>query len=203
VTDAIVCDLDDYCDAHAGWALPLLDQLYQRSGGRFKATLFAIPGRLCGDALIDAAGRPYLELAVHGWGHALRECEHWTQEQTAEVLARCLAAGRQHEEDNPYYTAIFKAPYWVTSPGLYAGLLASNWAVADHPQNLTRIPRALRRYVLSPSHRIGAAHHVLPVIQAHGHFTNETGNGLRECLGSFVGLAESGRPFKFVSEVLV
>src|SRR3972149_973773 len=101
MTDAIVCGLDGYCDAHAGWALPLLDQLYQRSGERFKATLFAIPGRLCDEALVDAAGRPYLEIAAHGWGHALRECEHWTQEQTAAGLARCPAAGRQHEGDNP------------------------------------------------------------------------------------------------------
>ncbi len=201
--EAICVDIDDFCDDHARWALPLLDRLRAESGDRFRATLFTIPARTSDALLHEVAGRPWLELGVHGWAHEGPECAQWDAERTRSVLATCLGAATQHEEDDSYYRPIFKAPHWIAAPAVYVALLEAGWAVADHPRNALTIPRGLRRYVLSPDHRIGVPHLVLPVIQAHGHFTAEGGvdNGLRECFGQFQALAQWGLPYLTVNEV--
>ncbi len=192
MTEHIVCDLDDFCDKHAG-VLHLLDELYDRSEGRFKVTLFTIPG-LTSSWLLDLAkARPWVELAVHGWDHRYLECKDWTRERALEVLGKC----------GPPYVRLFKAPYWKASPALYEALNDEGWAVADHPENVARLPMRIKRYVLSPYHQLGMRHAVLPITQAHGHMTNETGNGIRENFGTYIGLAQRGLPFKWVTEVLV
>lgn len=199
--ERIVMDLDDFEDDHASWALPLLDKFYQRSGGTFKATLFTIPAHTSEAVLRDAAARPYLELGVHGWVHSTRECMWWDETRTRQVLAECLAAGRQHEEDDTYYTTVFKAPYWEATDAVYKALADAGWAVAEHPRNAHKLPRNLRAYILSPIHQIGTPHAIRPIVQAHGHFTNEVGNGFRENLGAFKDLLALELPFAFVSEV--
>lgn len=193
MADAICCDLDDYSDDVAPWALPTLDRLHAESGGRFRATLFTIPACTSPDTLHQAANRPWLELAVHGWDHQGPECATWTLERTREVLMKCSAAG---------YHPVFKAPFWTAAPAVYVALAQSSWTIADHPRNALTIPAGLRRYVLSPDHGIGRPHLVLPVIQAHGHFTNQgVDNGLREHLDAFRSLAQLGLEYKWVSEV--
>jgi hypothetical protein len=203
-TEVIVVDIDDLCDDVAPWALPLLDELHRRSGGRFRCTAFTIPGKTSDDTLHKCASRDWLELGVHGWDHNGPECAEWTFERTQEVLAKCIVAGAQHEEDNCYYHAVFKAPHWIAAPAVYVALRDAGWAIADHPGNLLTIPNGLRRYVLSHDHAIGVPHLVLPVIQAHGHFTNEgVSNGIRENFGAFASLAQWGIPYAWVSEVAV
>lgn len=186
--DRIVCDLDDFEDATADAVMPLLDQLHAASNGRFKVTLFTIPGRTT-----RLPGRPWIELAAHGWDHSHLECRDWTRERTLEVLHAIPSA----------YVSIFKAPYWTASPLVYETLAEEGWAVAEHPRNADRLPGSLRRYVLAPDHRIGAPHPRLPIVQAHGHVTDVEHNGLRERFGDFLRLAQSGMPFAFVSEVIV
>lgn len=193
MADKLVVDLDDYRDTHAPWALPLLDRLRADSGDRFRVTLFTIPGRT-GDATLQALkDRPWVEIAAHGWTHEGPECADWTLPRALEVLDACESAG---------YAKVFKAPHWIAAPATYVALRERDWAIADHPRNRLTIPRGLRRYVLADDHRIGVPHGILPVIQAHGHFTQEgVQNGLRENLAIFASLAQWGLPYAFVSEV--
>ena len=202
MSDSIVFDLDDWCDAHAGWALPLLDTLYRESQGRLKVTLFTIPAQTDEETLVLCTARPWLELAVHGWNHTPGECLTWDIECTKQVLGAALATGVQHEEDDPIYKPLFKAPYWQAAPEVYEALADCGWAVAAHPRDAQRLPGRLRRYVLAPDHRVGAPHTLLPIVQAHGHVQDVEGNGLRERWGDFVRLARSGLPYKFVTEVV-
>lgn len=202
MADVICVDIDDFEDEHADWSLDLLDRLRSESNFRFKATLFTIPARTSDHTLDRVALRPFLELAVHGWEHSPLECKDWTKERTAEVLGLCLKAGVEHEEADSHYKAIFKAPYWIASNDVYTALAKANWAIADHPQNWQKIPPYLRAYVLAPHHRIGDLHNTRPIIQAHGHFTNDVGNGLREHFKEFQKLATLGLEYKFVSEVV-
>lgn len=200
--DVICCDLDDFSDDEAPWALPLLDQLYAESSGHFRATLFTIPARTSSGTLRQVASRPWLELAVHGWEHQGPECADWTLERTQETLHAALWTGRDWDPPHRVYHSVFKAPYWIAHPAVYVALAQAGWTVADHPRNALTIPPGLRRYVLSSDHRIGQPHLVLPVIQAHGHFTSEgVDNGLREHLADFRALAQLNLPYKWVSEV--
>lgn len=202
--DVVVVDIDDFSDTVAPWALPLLDHLHAESGGRFRATLFTIPARTSPNTLRAAANRPWLELAVHGWTHDGPECADWTQARTQEVLAAALAAGLEHNAEESLFHCVFKAPHWIASLGTYVALAQAGWTIADHPRNTLTIPLGLRRYVLSPDHRIGRPHTILPVIQAHGHFTGEgVDNGLRENLYQFRALAQLNLPYVWVSEVAV
>ena len=191
--DRIVMDLDDWTDATAYWATPILDRLYAESEGRLRVTLFAVPAYLSTYGAIRTRSRPWIELAVHGHTHAPNECAEWDAGRVTDLLGS-LPPGT--------YAPVFRAPYWVTSPGLYEGLADAGWAVADHPSNAEKIPPRLARYVLSPEHGIGDAHRLLPVIQAHGHVENVMGNGLRERFGDFLALARSGADYAFVREVV-
>ena len=193
-SESIVVDIDDFCDAHAPWALPLLDRLYQESGGRFKATLFTIPAKTSPSVLLDTLTRPWLEVAVHGWAHEGPECAEWDLPRAQQVLEACGAPFIQ-------FAKVFKAPHWIASPATYFALRDAGWTIADHPRNALTIPAGLRRYVLSDDHRLGVPHRILPVIQAHGHFTADgVDNGLREHFHQFRMLAQWGIPYTFVSE---
>ena len=192
--EAICFDLDDYADT-ARWAWPYLDKLYAMSEGRLKLTLFAIPAFTSEAALWDARSRPWIELAVHGWDHRPAECESWTEEQTVEKLTDAV-------KRLDGCVTVFRAPFWQTGPGLYAGLHAHGWAVADHPRNLEKHPHGLAQYTLGRWHHIGAKHPLLPLVQAHGHFDEVEGNGLRGRFEALADLARGGMDFKFVSEVV-
>jgi hypothetical protein len=187
-------DLDDFEDVNADACLAALDQLYTASRETLKCTLFAIPARTS-DVTFDRIRNraAYLQLAVHGWDHRWLECEQWTYTATQEVLKRC--------EDG--YQHIFKPPYWRANAAVYQALADAGWAVAEHPTNQQALPPNLRRYVLDEAHRIGMLHRWQPIVQAHGHVGNDCGNGLEEAFESFLELAKSGKPFAFVSEVLV
>src|SRR3990167_933471 len=189
----IVVDLDDYSDDNAVRTLGLLDRLHEHEPG-FRATVFAIPGRCGPDALAQVGERPWLQLAAHGWDHRPAECVSWDHERATDYLRRIDALDA--------YARVFKAPFWQTSPGLYAALMAEGWALADHPSNLGVIPVRLRSYVLGPRHGIGDAHPMLGVVQAHGHVDNVCGNGLAECFEAFDALRLRRLPYAYVSEVV-
>lgn len=121
---AIVLELDDLCDR---W--DCRDQLLalKERIPELRATLFAIP-RLCSPDLIAFyRDLEWVELAVHGWTHALAECCDWGPLEAEQKLrwgAERLGGARG-----------FRAPSWLTSQSTYQVLDKLGMWVADHPQH--------------------------------------------------------------------
>ena len=177
-----VLDFDDFRRENS--RLDLLDELKRRVTD-LKVTLFTIPMSSCGwmahmNWLAQVREeRPWIELAMHGLHHDYLECSHWDQPRS---LTHLLAV-----EETGIFVPGFKAPYWETSPGLYAALIERNWWIADHPKNISKRPAGLRVYELDRSERV------------HGHIQNVCGNGLEEKFEYYTSLKG---PFQFVSEVM-
>jgi hypothetical protein len=198
--DRLVVDLDDFEDGVSSWGFKLLDALHAESGKRFKATLFTIPGKTSRETLETCRRRcDWLELAVHGWEHDGPECLSWDADRTRRVLDYIESM------EEGAYVRVFKAPHWSASPAVYHVLGERKWGIADHPRNALCIPRACKRYVLGDNHSlgIGVPHPVLPLIQAHGHFPDVEGNGIRKHIDTFRALATTGLDYAWVSEVLI
>ena len=79
----VVFSLDDLCDEFDPWEP--LHALKEKYPG-LRVTLFAIPAR-CSDGLLARyRALDWVELGVHGYHHALRECLVWGFEETMEKL---------------------------------------------------------------------------------------------------------------------
>lgn len=190
----IFFDLDDWLYEHT--YLSLLDQLHEETS--CKVTLFTIlqptnpEHAACSKSpyvptlhqtacyLADLkTTRPWMEFAVHGYAHTFLECKHWNI-QTAHNVLRIA-------EEMGVFVKGFKAPYWETSPGLYAALLDRGWWIADHDRNDGVRPHDLPVYKIRDN-------------SIHGHVQDIGSNGLKESWDKYVKMRG---PFQFISEVMV
>ena len=167
-------DWDDHCESND--AMPWMLML-KKINPEFKATLFSIPA-LGDDAFWD--DHPdWVELAMHGWAHPdAREAEHWTYDQSIDVLLSAPAA----------FVKVWKSPGWLTSPGMYRALLDLGWAVADQHLADTARPPELPVYLWEDGENW------------HGHVQNVCGNGLGETWGRVSSLVRETEEFEFVSQ---
>lgn len=116
----VVFSLDDLCDEFDPWEP--LHALKEKYPG-LRVTLFAIPAR-CSDGLLARyRALDWVELGVHGYHHALRECLVWGFEETMEKLEELEGLG---------WTKLFKPPNWQINDQVYKALQFRNWKVADH-----------------------------------------------------------------------
>jgi len=179
----VIVDFDDFCESDH--RLDLLELLHE-ANPLFKCTLFAIPAK--GSAEFWDSVPEWCELAVHGWEHPhSREAEHWTYEQTLEVL----------EAKPDRFVKGFKAPGWQVSAETYHALWSEGWWIADHYDNIDRIPIGLRRHVIS----IAAGNGVDPD-HWHGHIPNVCGNGIVETFDVLLPRVREATEFEFISEVV-
>lgn len=180
----VVIDFDDLCDGND--RLDVLLRLKERDPG-FKVTLFAIPMR-CSDELINKyeAQKDWIALGIHGWRHSRHECLAWTSEETEDKVK--LA---QEIYD---FAPIFKAPNWETCDELYAGLLKSDVAIADHIRNIDILPHDNKSYVYNVSLRED------PYVRLHGHIQPYHGTGLEEGWEKWTS-PPIGSPYLFAHEV--
>jgi len=189
--DATVVDFDDFSILNN--RLGRLDTLKHQIP-ELKVTLFTVPfpandrefpGRT--PTALEAetwlrwvkSTRPWVELALHGWHHSALECVEWTRQQTVNALIWAEQSG--------LFVKGFKAPYWTTSYGLYAGLMERGWWIADHERNDAMRPSGL------PCFKTGFGRRV------HGHVQDIGSNGLNESWGVYT---EMKPPFQFISEAM-
>jgi hypothetical protein len=115
-----VVDFDDLCDEFDPWEE--LHALHDKHPG-FRCTLFAIPSRCSDELLARYRALDWVELGVHGYHHAARECQVWGYDEAAAKLKELEALG---------WTKLFKAPNWQYSEHLYRACSDLGWKVADH-----------------------------------------------------------------------
>lgn len=169
-------DWDDHCDVND--AMPYMAHLKELNPA-FKATLFSIPA--WGDEQFWSSHPDWIELAMHGWAHpGPREAEHWSYEQSVDVL---LAAPAR-------FVTGWKSPGWLTSQGMYQALRDLDWWIADQ-----HLADGIRPYDL-------------PVYlwedgdNWHGHVQNIGTNGLRETWKTVCERVEAATEFRFASEMV-
>lgn len=169
-------DWDDHCDVND--AMPWMLRLREINPA-FKATLFSIPA-YGSEEFWD--GHPdWIEIAMHGWSHPHpREAEHWTYEQSADVLLSAPAR----------FVKVWKSPGWLTSEGMYQALRDLGWTVADQHLADSARPYDLPVYLWEDGSNW------------HGHVQNVCGNGLYETFGRVCQLVEQTGEFLFVTEAV-
>ena len=182
----VVMDFDDLCDGNDD--MDTLHKLHDRDPN-FKVTLFAIPTR-CGDKLLQRydGERDWIQLGIHGWRHARRECLAWTSEETAEKLQLALSI-------YPAFAPVFKAPNWEICDEVYKGCRESDFGVADHIRNMQIMPDDVRHYVFNVRIREDR------LTRMHGHVQPYGNTGLAEAYDKWT-TPPVGSEYKFVSEVL-
>lgn len=182
----IVVDLDDAYPGND--RLPMLLAI-RHEVPRFKATLFAIPGR-CTPRWIETMlhHSDWLDIVPHGWTHATnRECERWEAQQAYDALEAAEHLG--------FTTKGFKAPGWQISDGCYEALEERGYWVADQTYNNARRPAGLRTYLL------GAPPPDVHQIHGHiGHLNGHNANELEYLLPEIMWYRDSD--FAFVREVV-
>jgi len=145
----------------------------------FRCTVFAVPG--LGSASFWESVPRWIELAVHGWLHPdARECEHWTRQQTEELLDRDVV--------RRFFVNGFKAPGWQISDDTYTVLDERGWWVADQHLEDGRRPAGLRTYLYEDGDNW------------HGHIQDWGSNGLEESWPQLVERIKGETEFRFASE---
>ena len=179
----MIVDFDDF--AEDNHRLDLLERL-RDANPKFRCTLFAIPGK--GSA--DFWGRvpEWCELAVHGWSHPHpRECARWSRDSIEYVL------------DHPIVTEFFvkgwKSPGWQSSDAVYEALYDRGWWIAEHWENIGRLPIGMQSHVIQPDYRYGGDHW-------HGHIGNVCGNGIEETFPTLLERVTEADSFELISEVV-
>ena len=176
----MLCDFDDFCETEN--RLDLLNLLHEANPA-FRCTLFAIPAK--GSPEFWESVPEWCELAVHGWEHPHpREAADWSYEEALQVLAA----------RPPRFVEGFKAPGWQVSDGTYQALDDCGWWIADHWENLVRIPPGLRTHIISPNWRYSD--------HWHGHIGNVCGNGIEETFFELMERVRAAESFQVMSEVV-
>jgi hypothetical protein len=179
----VICDFDDFCEDDN--RLDLLHLLHDANPD-FRCTLFAIPGR--GSAEFWKSVPEWCELAVHGFEHPHpRECAGWTRFQIETVLDYSIVQA--------YFTNGWKSPGWQSSDAVYEVLLERGWWIAEHWDNVDRLPDDLRAHIIQPSYREGTWHW-------HGHIPDVCGNGIAETFNELLERVQAADSFEFISEVV-
>lgn len=183
----LVADWDDVWDGHHK-----LDRFHElkQINPKFKATLFAVPGR-CTRGFLEQVP-DWLELAVHGWLHPdPYECLHWPKERLLEVM--------DHPLVKTYFVQGFKAPGWQISAGCYEAIAERGWWLADQRYNDGRRPVQIRVHCEGDGgdcRRDGVGDHW------HGHIQDVCDNGLEETWDRVVERIKGEEEFRFVSEAV-
>ena len=158
--------------------MPLMLELKELNPA-FKVTLFSIPAH--GSPEFWASHPDWVELVGHGWSHPHpREAEHWSYEQSADVLL----------ELPDVFVDGWKSPGWLTSPGMYQALVDMNMWVADqHLADAVR-PARLPVYLYEDGDNW------------HGHVQDVCGNGIRETWPLLCAKVAATTEFLFASEAV-
>lgn len=177
---ATVFDVDDLCDSFDPWGeLHDLKEKYPN----LRVTLFAIPGRCSDELLARYRALDWVELGVHGYHHAPRECLVWGFEEAMDKLEELESQG---------WDKLFKAPNWQLGEEAYNALHFRGWKVADHAVFAWR---SMRTPVDRYTYNVPGS----DIVSIHGHTWETCGNG-PSAWGDLLSGSE-GAEFKFVSEV--
>lgn len=127
----IVIDIDDYEACHASEIQNAIKKCIAIDG-RFKLNVFAIPGMMKAEQIIEMLAVEGLIPCLHGFFHRQGECLTWTKDMAVAALLWAERAG---------FHKVFRAPYWQMSDGLYEALADRKWIIADHPNNKETLVR--------------------------------------------------------------
>jgi len=109
-----------------------LFSLRTASLGKFKATVFAAPGRL-GDITPLLEAREWLTIGMYGWEGCAYECRYWFDDIALEYLKRGLKLG---------YAPLFMAPWHIWDSDLVGALNTAGVALMHRgeqsPEDLFR-----------------------------------------------------------------
>lgn len=178
----MVVDFDDFAlDASR---LDLLE-LLREANPLFRCTLFAIPAR--GTDEFWSSVPDWCQLAVHGYAHSERECEHWSYDEALSVML----------SRPPGFVEGFKAPGWQISDETYDAIVDLDWWVADHWDNDERRPIGIRAHVISRAAGAGQ-----DPDHWHGHIPNVCGNGIEETFSELLPRVRDATSFELISEVV-
>jgi hypothetical protein len=78
---------------------------------------------------------------------------------------------------------------------LYEVLNERGWWIAEHWDNVDRLPDDLRAHIIQPSYREGTWHW-------HGHIPNVCGNGIAETFDELLERVQAADSFQLISEVV-
>lgn len=179
----MICDLHDAWPGHD--AMGRLRQLKQANPA-FCVTLFSPPGRATPEwceSLPD-----WIELQAHGWFHpSPYECQDWGKQRLLEVLDSAIVRS--------YYGSGWCSPGWLSSPGVYEGLLERGFWVADQHLADHLRPPGLRTYYYEDSPG------VLHPDRYHGHVGSDgVTNGIEQVWGQLVERVRAASHFEFCSQ---
>lgn len=198
--------ISDMCQSHD--CRDQLDKLHLLNPN-FKATLFAIPWEMTPElALWCARNSSWIEVAVHGFGHASNyECEKMTYEEMERSLQ--LVWGMWPKT----FIRAFRAPGWQISDDCLKYLADNDWIICDQDYNNERRSVKARAYVnfngqfktSKPIHLSVSTTHEKPIwadVDAyHGHTWDVGWNGIYEDFEKVKNLVQSTNEFKFITEL--
>lgn len=187
LNQAVVFDVDDFCDSMGGVSgdevLGQLDSLKSQYP-YFKCTLFTIPQRSSRQLLDRAKKRSWIEIAIHGITHnpnlELQSTPAWS-------LNSFLASG----VDYRVYTKGFKAPGWYITPEHVAACNANGLWVALNQKDATMMGPLCTYGYYACGERMPYSHH---------HTHDVCGNWLKADLPTLLGRWHPLQQFSFVSE---